>query len=424
MSAAPGSLFTRMTWLLAATAGLIVLIGLVALRTTSGAMAGDYAAHTVALQVAAADALIAERRPASELASLDVARASAPPPTRVPTLRLMREILGEIDARLPGRMARIDAIRRPTLWVTARAPAEGWIGVPLPGLRAPLLRTGVATVAIGALVVLLMAAAYARSLTAPLRRLADAAGDVVSGTPPPPLPRGSVRELVELDAALARAATDVRQRARDRDLMLAALSHDLRTPLARLRLGLELLDPGTDVSLHEGMQADIEALDALSAQFVAFARDGSEEAATELDIAALLREMVALNGHVEGWRVDAPNALFLHGKPLALRRALDNLLRNAIRHGAPPFHAILAARGGEASITIADGGPGVPPEILDRLGEPFLRGDTARGGAGGSGLGLASVSRIAAAHGGSLRLGNLTEGGFAATLRLPLAGQG
>jgi len=421
VSAQPPRLFTRLAWLLAGTVALVVAIGGLTLRATSTRLAGDYAARTVALQIAAADTLLAEGRDGS-LAALGIERAAAPPDGRVPVMRVLRSILDDTRARAPDREMRLLVRDRiPILWITAKAPAAGWIGIPLVGLRSSLARTALFTAACGTLIVLLMAAAYARSLTAPLRRLAAAAGDVVAGTPPPPLVKPSVREIVDLELAMVRAAADVRRGARERDLMLAALSHDLRTPLARLRLGLELAGPPEDPQLREGMIADIESIDALSAQFIAFVRDGSEETSEDVELVALVRELIARNA-VDGgsWRIDAPDTLWVRGKPLALSRAIDNLIRNAIRHGAPPFRVELAARGGDACCAVADAGPGAPPALLDRLGEPFLRGDAARSGAQGSGLGLASSRRIARQHGGKLTMRNRPEGGFEAVLSLPV----
>lgn len=422
MSAQPPRLFTRLAWLLAGTVTLVVLIGALTLRAGSSQLAGDYAARTLALQIAAADTLLAEGRDAS-LGALGIERAIAPPTGREPVMRVLRGILDQTRVREPGREIRLLVRERiPVLWIAAKAPAAGWIGIPLVGLRTSLARTALFTAACGTLIVLLMAAAYARSLTAPLRRLAAAAPGVVAGTPPPPLARPSVREIVDLELALVHAAANVRRGARERDLMLAALSHDLRTPLARLRLGLELAAPADDPQLRDGMIADVEAIDALSAQFIAFVRDGSEELSEDVELAALVRELVARNV-IEGgpWQIDAPATLWVRGKPLALGRAVDNLIRNAIRHGAPPFRIELSKHGTEARCIVADAGPGVRPDLLERLGEPFLRGDAARSGAQGSGLGLASSRRIARQHGGTLTVRNLPQGGFEATLSLPAA---
>jgi len=416
----PSGLFTRLAWLLAGTVGLVVAIGLITLNVTGSRLGNEYSARTVALQIAAADVLIAQGHN-GELANLGIELSPVPPQGHAPALRLVRTVLDETRQHWPQRQAYIAGLRQPVLWLKATSPSHDWIGVPLLGLRAPLVRTAVVTTASAALIVLLMAAAYARSLTEPLRRLAQAAPAVVAGTSLPPLPKRSVRELVELNAALSRAAAEVRRNTRERDVMLAALSHDLRTPLARLRLGLALSGDAVDASLRDGMEADIDAIDAMSAQFIGFIRDGSDEPASPVDLALLLRELLSLNRSNGGppWEIESPNHAVLQGHPLALRRALDNLIRNALRHGDAPFRAVLVAGPAEICVTITDSGLGAPPEILERLGEPFVRGNQARSDAMGSGLGLASVKRIATQHRGELSVRNLPQGGFEASLRLP-----
>lgn len=420
MSARSSGLFSRLVWLLIGTICLVLLVGMFALRLTANGAAVSYSGRVLAMQVAAADTLIASGRSDGDLAAIGVNHRATPPPASNPTLPLLRHVIADMQARLPGRNVLVSGRHEPVLWVSAATPANGWLGIPFIDLRMPLVRSTVITVGLSTLLVLLIAAAYARSLTNPLKRLADAAPSVVSGAPPPELPSGAVRELVELNAALGMAAADARRSARERDVMMAAISHDLRTPLARLRLGLELTSASIDPSLREGMVADIEALDALSAQFIAFVRDGSEETSGTVDIGGLLRDLVALNdASGDRWKVDAPSQTAVQGKPLALRRALDNLIRNAMHHGEPPFQATLRNMHGELRCSIADTGPGVPESQLTRLGEPFVRGNEARSDAVGSGLGLASTRRIATQHGGRLVLRNLPLGGFEATLVLP-----
>lgn len=421
MTAHASGLFTRLVWLLIGTAILTLLIALFALRVTSNGAASDYTERVLAMQVAAADALVAEGRGDATLAALGIEHRAAPPAAHEPALPMVRRVRDALRARLPDRHVQIAGLRQPVLWLTTRDAAQGWLGVPLVDLHTPLVRSTLLTVLLSTLVVMLIAATYARSLTQPLKRLADAAPAVVSGTPPPALSGGAVRELVELNAALAMAAADVRRNARERDVMLAAISHDLRTPLARLRLGLEIASASIEPSIRDGLVSDIEAIDALSAQFIAYVRDGSEEAATTVDLAALLRDLAALNDVADiAWQVHAPASTPIAGKPMALRRAVDNLMRNAMRHGEAPLQATLMVTTEETRVVIRDHGRGAPQHLLARLGEPFLRGNEARSDAVGNGLGLASTRRIAAQHGGRLLLRNLPDGGFEATLVLPI----
>ncbi|UPG94617.1 ATP-binding protein [Luteibacter aegosomatissinici] len=413
------SLFSRLAWLLGGTVAVVLIVGLVVLRLSGNGAAGEIAAHTIGTRIVAADALLAHGDEGA-LAALNVIHAPAAPVGRTPMLGMVRNALGQLREQFPGREIRIDGLRDASVWIAARDPAAGWLGVRLDGTRVPVFRAGLLTILLAGVVVLVAAALYARSLTAPLRHLAAAANGIVNGAEPPALPAGAARELTELRGALARGAADVRASRKERDLMLAALSHDMRTPLARLRLGLAIAAP-PDEALRTGMEADIEALDALCEHFIAFARDGRDEPAASVDLAALCADVVAAAAtHGEPWALHVPAACVVMGKPLALRRAVENLVRNATRHGAAPFALAVERAGKEAHVEIRDGGVGVPPDVLAHLGEPFVQGNAARSNAVGSGLGLASVRRTAEQHGGSLRLRNLPAGGFAATLVLPV----
>jgi two-component system osmolarity sensor histidine kinase EnvZ len=156
----------------------------------------------------------------------------------------------------------------------------------------------------------------------------------------------------------------------------------------------------------------------MTGQFVAYVRDGHDEVAREIDLGALLDERLAAQRRAgRAWARGGMPHLHVNAKPLALGRALDNLLENAARHGCAPFEAALHPTKSGARIVVRDRGPGVAPAILADLGRPFFRADAARGG-GGSGLGLAIASRFAAAQGGKLSFRNRDGGGFEVELSL------
>ncbi len=376
------------------------------------------AARALHAQVLAADALMAVQDPVAARAGLrmlEIDWREAPPPGERPTLPVLERMEARLVARLPGRSLRLSGT--PTqLWVRAQPPARGWIGIPVLGGPEPLRRgLLLSLIAIGVLV-LTASALFARSLVRPLRRLADAAPGIVAGEPPPAPPRFASVEILELQRALADAAERTHAAARDRELMLAGISHDMRTPLARLRYALAL-DEGGDAAIHAGMERDIDELDAIIGQFIDYVRDGRDEPVVPVDLAALLRALAedeARQGRP--WSLALPEVAMLSGRPLALRRALANLFDNAARHGAAPFEAVLEADDDGWRLRVADRGPGVPEDALAGLGRPFHRVDRARGGPG-SGLGLASVARVAALHGGGLRLRNRDGGGLEAELR-------
>jgi two-component system osmolarity sensor histidine kinase EnvZ len=265
---------------------------------------------------------------------------------------------------------------------------------------------------IGCVLLVWLAAAYfARRLVVPLRQLAQAAPGIVRGDPPQATTATGPREVTELAQALTRSSQDVRAAAEERAFMLAGISHDLRTPLTRVQFALELL-PQTDPELRAGISRDIEEIDAILTQFIAYARDGRDEASEALDLVEICRNALAASA-VE-WQVSLPATAPLHGKPMALLRAVENLLVNAQRHGAFPFALRLQREGDAWCVEVSDHGPGLSPEASERVCQPFVH----NGQNGGSGLGLAIVERVARQHGGDLRLLPNPPRGLRAVLRL------
>lgn len=212
----------------------------------------------------------------------------------------------------------------------------------------------------------------------------------------------------------------VRPLEEERALLLAGISHDLRTPLTRLRMEVEM--SVADAAARAEMAADIAEMDGTIGQFLDFARpQGQAGKATENgDLAALLLDIAQRYGAKVQCRI--PSAEFhLAMQREPLRRAIVNLIENALRHAGtqPPVELELLRKGRKFVIAVLDRGPGIAPADAERLKQPFTRGETARTGAGGAGLGLAIVNRIAQAHGGRLELHARQGGGLAAQLVLP-----
>jgi two-component system osmolarity sensor histidine kinase EnvZ len=359
------------------------------------------------------------RRLLASLRLLGVQVSAAQPPA--PSVRIAPALDGVARTlgALLGDPARVVATQTPDsqLWIRSARDPQRWIVLRAPSYRRRLLDSTLLLSLLAGLIALAAAGLAARLLTRPLERLARHAPELLAGTCAEATLEGSPREVRHLAAAIGEAGEKLRVAAHERELMLAGISHDLRTPLARLRLALELGDAG-DLQRRAAMVADLEELDTALGQCLAFVREGRDEALQPTDLAILAGQLLALRAAPDDWQLDAPGALQAAVRPTLLRRALGNLMDNAERYGAAPFALTLAREGDAVLLRVADRGPGVPPALLPRLGQPFLRGDPARGG-GGSGLGLSIAVRAARLHGGTLLLANRAGGGFGATLRLP-----
>lgn len=345
-------------------------------------------------------------------AGLDV-RAIPPADTRVRFAPLLRELREEADHALgAGRALRIDARGSSrVIWLRPATREPMWVAFasdrPGTGMRRFSVFMLVGCVAL----VWLAAAYFARRLVQPLRQLAAAAPAIVRGDAPPPVHARGPREVTNLAQALGDASRDVRAAAEDRALLLAGISHDLRTPLTRLQFALEMV-PDTDPELTRSMHRDIIEMDAILGQFIAYARDGRDEGSETVDLAAICRHAVA--AAATAWQVHLPDHALMRGKPMALLRAVENLLVNAERHGALPLSLRLWSEGPAWVVEVADHGPGLSPEAAERARQPFVH-DQAQGG---SGLGLPIVDRVARQHGGELRLLPNTPHGLRAQLWL------
>lgn len=253
-------------------------------------------------------------------------------------------------------------------------------------------------------------------LTKKLRYVTSAAKAIGQGEPPAVLETSGPEEIRSLCEGFNQMSRDLIKLEADRRLMLAGISHDLRTPLTRLRIAVELADARSDPS----MVRDIEDMDAILRQFLDYAREGDEEAPAEHDLDALVRdarERYAARGErVEAEPGGVPPFPFRRN---AVRRALDNLIDNALRYGKSDVRIATRCEGAVASVSVSDKGPGIRSgEPADYI-KPFAREETARSELR-TGLGLTIVDRIARFHGGRLRLENAKEGGLVATLELPL----
>jgi two-component system osmolarity sensor histidine kinase EnvZ len=209
---------------------------------------------------------------------------------------------------------------------------------------------------------------------------------------------------------------------RDRATFLAGVSHDLRTPLARLRHEFEMLEHKVDPPTRAAMIDDVGQMNAIIDQFIDFMRSEASEPLAPVNLSELARscaERAARAGVDVHCELEEIPVLML--RPLAMQRLTDNLIANAARHAGGEILVSTSNVGNEARLCVLDRGPGIPEEMVERLKEPFTRKDAARSGTSGAGLGLAIANRVAAIHAGRLELLARDGGGLEARVSLPAA---
>ncbi len=272
------------------------------------------------------------------------------------------------------------------------------------------------------LLTLITAIILARRITRPLERMAEAARHVGLGNIPASLPETGAGELAELARTFNHMALQVRSLLANRTNLLAGISHDLRTPLARMSIALEMLPENADPKIVARLRNDVEEMNRLIGEFLAFSRGLEKEATEELDLCLLLREL-ADNAAVEGGRVELhTQAPCLRSVgPMAVRRILGNLIGNAVRYGAGHAVDIACECGADAAVVrILDRGPGIPPDEVENVFRPFYRLESSRSAAtGGSGLGLAIARQLAEVNGWHIALLPRAGGGTEARLTIP-----
>jgi two-component system osmolarity sensor histidine kinase EnvZ len=269
-----------------------------------------------------------------------------------------------------------------------------------------------------ALLAIALAGAWliASNLSRPLAALTRAARRLGRGEAHEPLPEEGALELRTVADAFNRMAADLQSMERERAMVLAGISHDLRTPLSRLRLALEM--SGAERGAADAMIADIDEIDAVIGQFLDFAR-GADEQKSQHDLDGVAAEVAEHYRRINRKVSFEPGSVapFRFAR-LAVRRAITNLVDNALRYAGEPIEIQVKAGNRSACVEVLDRGPGIPASEVERLKRPFTRLDASRSGPGGAGLGLAIVERIAQAHRGRLELLPREGGGLAARLTL------
>ncbi|MBR7069753.1 MAG: HAMP domain-containing protein [Oxalobacter sp.] len=264
-------------------------------------------------------------------------------------------------------------------------------------------------------------------LNQPLARLSQAARLMAVGKSPEALPESGITEIRDVNQSFNQMVQDLARVETDRAEILAGISHDLRTPLSRMMLEIEMLDIPEES--RQGMQDDLSQMNAIVGQFLDYAKlDAETKVIEKVDLGALVSNVLDSFKTKPGFQANAKiqDGLHVLAGEIELRRMVNNILSNAIRYGKTPGKPFVEVdvscmvSGKEVLMEIADHGVGVPEDSFERMLRPFTRMDNARGQANGSGLGLAIVARIAKSYQGRLHLKNREGGGLVVQVAFPL----
>ncbi|MBU3085853.1 ATP-binding protein [Acinetobacter seifertii] len=304
----------------------------------------------------------------------------------------------------------------PRIWIQTPEMHGNWVREPLKTYAnySPELLIGwVVGVPLASAIIILI---LVRQMNRPLRRLQNAANEYSkSGTAPYLDTNHGPLEIRQVNQAFNRMVYTLDQTERERRIMLAGISHDLRTPLTRIRLTAEMLP---DEFFREGLVYDVDDMDAILNQFISYMRDGSDEELKATNINMLLQELIVQFKPLD-IRFEMQDVPIIPARSLSLKRLIANLINNAKRYGAEPIELSAKVENEHILITVADNGEGIPEDQIEELMQPFVRGNAART-IQGSGLGLAIVKRIVDIHQGEIQIHNREQSGLEVIISLPI----
>lgn len=306
---------------------------------------------------------------------------------------------------------------QPRIWIQTPNMNGHWVSEPLSTYRNYSLELILVWLLGIPLVTMAIILILVRQQNRPLKRLQETAilYSTTGSAPYLTTTHGSV-EIRQVNLAFNQLMSNLEQTERDRKIMLAGISHDLRTPLTRIRLTAEMLP---DEFLKEGLIYDVDDMDAILEQFISYMRDGSDEELKPTNINHLLHELVIQFKplHIEFTPQELPNLMM---RSLSFKRLIANLINNAKRYGAEPIELSAYIEQEKIVVRVTDHGEGIPEHQIQDLMQPFVRGNSART-IQGSGLGLAIVKRIVDIHQGELKIQNHAGGGLDVMILLPMS---
>lgn len=328
----------------------------------------------------------------------------------------------EISKQLHGKTeVRITGGSNYLIWIRPPQDPDIWISIPMQGIE----ENDFSPLTIYLIVISILSVAggwlFVRRLNKPLQALQKAARQVGKGQFPDPLPLKGSSEMVAVTNAFNKMSQGIHQLESDRTLMTAGISHDLRTPLTRIRLASEMLPEDQDW-IKSGIEHDIEDMNEIIDQFIDYARQDQQEASENVNLNELIAELIKGRILEPGYNIELKQATLPDAKlrVVGIKRVLDNLIENAFRYGSKNICISTEVDHKTKSLicSIRDYGKGIPEANIPFLFAPFSQGDKARGSVG-SGLGLAITKRIVESHGGQMLFTNNVSGGLCASFSLP-----
>jgi len=347
----------------------------------------------------------------------------------IPDDPFLKLVIKKISRKLPiGTLITVNHYGIPGIWVSFEINADPfWVVIPRTIVDRPFPWHWIGWGTIIAILTIITAYATAKRISRPINRLIDAADQVRKGHKVNRLPLDSVDEFAELSVAFNEMTEDLTKINNERRFLLASVSHDIRTPLTRIRIAIEML-PNESEELKKSMEEDMLEINEILNQFLVFARGFTDEPKSPVNLGKLLKDIQTKHTRMgqkfilrkKNIKSDIPKKLFIDLRPIAFQRCIDNLINNAFHYSKGKVMVEATLKEESFTISIIDNGPGIPEDQKVQLLKPFERVDDARGNDGGSGLGLAIADRIIKAHDGRLELINLKKGGLEAKIIIPI----
>ena len=326
----------------------------------------------------------------------------------------------EMSALLDGPAeVRISTGDEYLFWIRPPQAPRLWVKIPLTGLDEANLSPLIVILMILGVLSVIGGWIFVRQLNRPLKALQHSAKEVGRGEFPKPLVEQGTSEIVSVTKAFNRMSKGIEQLENDRKLLMAGISHDLRTPLTRIRLSTEMMSQ-EDEFLKEGIDKDIDDMNNIIDQFIDYIRHDGKDKLELHNLNDLLNEVVQTESISDRQITLTTNELpQIPLRHTAMKRVVTNLIQNALRYSSDSIEVSSSISSDKKKVyfTVTDKGPGIPAEDIEQLFQPFTQGDKARGGEG-SGLGLAIIKRIVDTHGGSVSLSNVASGGLQAKVTL------